>query len=440
MTGASTLLLPALREAPRRFRMPLLPANAADAAAAPADVGVAFAIEQLRERRADAQLRALFLGHLASLVREALSPEGGDAAFRALVLRSQHAAVAEHDRLARDAVADRRAVRSAVHAMAHPGKLRDIAPGPLRELLETLQQAEVAADWRGMQRAAQALCELPEAPPAVRAAADDLLAHTALSKMARRELLLQDEAVRRYIALCGERGPVARTAAASAQGRASARTGSAAEAVAARDFAALARELPRCRVVRGLRTPAGFPGTAAGAKDEWDLAIVQGMEDGDDIALLAEVKASPAAATPDFARLQRGLLRLASADPSRAYAFPSADGEVMLRGTALRALASEGSRLPPHVIYCCTLEKEAQPLMLAASAKAVLLGEAASLAYARAVLGGQEPTDGLLGPVWDALPAAPRLRSALHQYQTSRIVREAMLHPADLLEAFQRLR
>ncbi|RYG20931.1 MAG: DUF2207 domain-containing protein, partial [Burkholderiales bacterium] len=64
---------------------------------------------------------------------------------------------------------------------------------------------------------------------------------------------------------------------------------------------------PGHRVVRSLRTPRGFPGAVGKAKDEWDAAIVREQGGDADIVLLAEVKAAPAAATPDFTRLARGL-------------------------------------------------------------------------------------------------------------------------------------
>jgi hypothetical protein len=37
--------------------------------------------------------------------------------------------------------------------------------------------------------------------------------------------------------------------------------------------------------------------------------------------------------------------------------------------------------------------------------------------------------------VWEALGSAPHLRAALHQAQTARLARAAMLHPDDLVEA-----
>lgn len=104
------------------------------------------------------------------------------------------------------------------------------------------------------------------------------------------------------------------------------------------------------RVVRGLRTPRGFPGPAHKAKKEWDAAIVRG----------------------------------------------------------------DGGEGPAEIL---------------------LLAEPASLAFAHQLACGAWPPDNALAPVWEALTTAPRLRCALHQDETSRAVREAMLHPDDLLAA-----
>ncbi|HEY0826017.1 MAG TPA: hypothetical protein VGD76_19680, partial [Ramlibacter sp.] len=108
------------------------------------------------------------------------------------------------------------------------------------------------------------------------------------------------------------------------------------------------------------------------------------------------------------------------------------DGPVRIAGDSLRALRPPGRALPPHVIYCCSAPPERQPQVLAASAKAVLLAEPASIAFAQQLAGGRSPAAAQLQPVWEALRTAPRLRSALHQYDTACAVREAMLHPDDL--------
>jgi hypothetical protein len=87
------------------------------------------------------------------------------------------------------------------------------------------------------------------------------------------------------------------------------------------------------------------------------------------------------------------------------------------------------------VIYCCSAPAESHPPFLSAATKAVLLGEPASLAFACRLARGEAPPDSDLLAVWHALPKEPRLRSALYQYETAKRVREAMVHPLDLLSA-----
>jgi hypothetical protein len=454
-----SLLLAALRAAPRRYRMPPLPDGIAAALAAPPDTALAFAIEAARaghERGVPlpAGTADLFTRKLAQLIDAALAAEGGDPSFQAMVLRASDAEVAAYARLAEQAPADRRALRAQVNALAHPGKLHGMAPGPLRDALLELHRLLQAESWPALAGAAGLLQLQPFARDA---ALQDALQAIATSEPLRRlqradAAPAQHAGVRRYLALCALRGPQAGSRAAAAQGRASARTGELAERTTAEAFQALAGLLgapagqahdtrdARYRALRGLRTPPAFPGEAGGAKDEWDAAIVR--EDGAQgahLVLLAEVKAAPAAATPDFSRLHRGLERLALAVPGTGYTFATADGEVRLSGASLRALRPPGRALPPQVIYCCCAAPEAQPPMLSAASKAVLLAEAASLAFAREHLRGAAPDHRELAPVWDALATEPRLRSVLHQYATARAVREAMLHPEDLLAAATRL-
>lgn len=434
---AGELLLAAVRAAPRRYRMPALPADAAAAAAAGPETALAFAIEALRRGEAGAATAALFTGALADWIRQALSPEAGDPAFQALVLRTQQAQVQEYVRLAAQAPADRRAIRCAVDAIAHPGKTRSLPPGALRDGLQRLHRLAGDGAWRELPAAAQAL------PADASPARDTLLAVLASptrDRLERLDALLQAQPVRQYLALCGRQGPPAGSAAATARGRASAREGNRAESEAVAAFGAIADRLnrdepaARLQVVRSLRPPRGFPGDAGKAKDEWDVALVRHLpgHDGADIVLLAEVKAAPAAATPDFPRLLRGLERLAQTPAGGSHAFGTADAPVRVSGESLRALQPQGRALPPHVIYCCCAPPERQPQLLAAAAKAVLLAEPASIAFARQLDAGQAPPATQLLPVWQALATAPRLRSALHQYDTACAVRAAMLHPDDL--------
>jgi len=424
----------AVRQAPRRYRMPPLPADAPSSH--DADTALAFAIEAARgaAEKGDpppAEAFGVFARSLGTLIRIALDEQAGDPAFRALVLHAHDAEVQEHVRLASTAHADRRQVRAAVDAIAHPGKLAALPPGAGRDALSHLHALAREGSWSAL------------AEHAARAGIDSVAASDALARLARGEALGKRPAVMRFLALRSGAGPLAGTDSAAAQGRASARTGDRAEEQALAAFAGMAalldsRTAPGAFLAcRGLRVPPAFPGDPRKAKDEWDAALLRVDGRAADILLLAEVKASPAAATPDFTRLHRGLLRLAEADPARVYAFASASGSIALEGASLRALAPLGRQLPPHVVYCCTAAAEASPPPLAAAAKAVLLAEPASLAYAQRVAGGDSPPDSALHDVWLALASEPRLRAALYQFDTACAVRERMLHPDDLLAAFR---
>jgi hypothetical protein len=443
-------LLAALAAAARRYRMPPLPADAAAAAARGVDCALAFAIEaartgSLRGAPPPAAARTLFAHSLAQLIRTALATKGGDPSFQALVLQSQEPLVAEFVRLAAQRAADERAMRAATDAIAHPGKLRAGNAGPLRDALSQLHGLAATQAWAALEHAARQLLHHDTAQDArARDALRAIVHHPALERLRRMEILQAHPAVQRYRSLGEQRGPVAGSAAAAAQGRAAARMGDDAERATVQALQAVAHWLSGdtagrgvYRVVRSLRPPAGFPGEAGKAKDEWDAAIVatSSGKSAANIVLLAEVKASPAAATSDLSRLHRGLVRLAHASPDASYPFASADGAVLLAGASLRQLRPHGRTLPPHVIYCCTAPPEAQPQVLSAAAKAVLLAEPASLAFADQLTRGASPDADALAPVWDALTMAPRLRSALHQYDTARAVREAMLHPEDLAAA-----
>lgn len=395
-----------------------------------ADVALAFAIEAAR--RGDAGVEALFTESLAALVRQAMAPEGGDATLQALVLRTQDPAVDEYVRLSAQAAADRRALRAMADAIAHPGKLRGMQHGAIREALASLHGLATAGDWNALRQAGMGWLPSSAAP--------------ALDRLERAETLRAEPGVQRYLALCEQRGPLAGTEAAAAQGRASTRAGGLAEEGTLHAFGAIAGLLETAapgsgyRAVASLRTPRGFPGAVDKAKDEWDAAIVRrsGAAHSLEIVLLAEVKATPAAATPDFSRLLRGLQRLAQAQDAAAYPFPSAEGELQIAAASLRRLRPEGATLPPQVIYCCPAQAEAQVQMLSAATRAVLLAEPASLAYAQQLARGETAAHAQLLPVWHDLQRQPRLRSALNQYDTARRAREAMLFPGDLLAAVAR--
>lgn len=416
--------------------MPALPGDAQAARAAGAECALAFAIEAARTGTAFPALQDLFTGALADLIRQALAT-GADPGFQAQVQRSAQPQVEEFARLAARAEADRRMVRAASDAVAHPGKLRTLDDATLRGKLGRLHELASHEDWSAL---AAAAAEVQTPDPGLRHAALRIASHPALERLRQLAALRALPAVQQYLALCEQRGPRAGSDEAAAHGRASARAGDAAEDLVAQALQKAARWLDRHepqrqhRLVRSLRTPAGFPAGADKAKDEWDAAIVRTRGDAGDIVLLAEVKASPAAATPDFGRLLRGLQRLARAAPDASYVFACAEGEVSLHGESLQALQPPGFALPPHVIYCCAAN-EARPPVLSAASRAVLLGEPASLAFARAQAAGSTPLPADLLPVWQALTGEARLRSALHQYDTAKAAREAMLHPGDLLAA-----
>jgi hypothetical protein len=243
-------------------------------------------------------------------------------------------------------------------------------------------------------------------------------------------------AVRRYEALRRQRGPLAGSAAAAAQGRTHAQRGERAEQATVRAFASIcamlnAREQRAAlRVVHGLRSPARSVGP--GSKQEWDAAIVRGAgtrQEPADLLLLAEVKAAPAAAIPDLPRLLRGLRLLASAGTCE---FQAQGGALQVSAASLRSLQPEGDTLPTQVIYCCDADGREAPPLLASASKAVLLGQPASLVFAGRVLRGEAADPRELASLWQALAASPQLRSTLHQYALGEAVCAAMLQPADL--------
>lgn len=441
-----SLLLAAVRAAPRRYLLPPLPADVEAARAAGPEAALAFAIESARVASQDGTLpppgaQPLFTWALARVIEHALAPSGGDPAFQAVVLQARDPEVHEHVRLAAHAHGDRRAVRTLTDAIAHPGKMRRLPDGPLREALEHLHELASLGDWAALRAAVTRLRARIQAA-GLRVALEAILLDPALRRLERSAALDASAGVRRYRALCAERGPLAGSREAAAQGRASARVGESAEAAAMRGFRATAERLQQAaggeaqyRAVRTLRTPRGFPGeaTKGKSKEEWDAAIVREAPEGAHLVLLAEVKAAPAAATSDFARLLRGLRRLALADAQQAYAFPGADGELRLAGASLQALRPRGHALPERVIYACQAAPEERPSLLAPASKAALLAERASLDFAQRIADGTPPDDEALVPVWEALATTTRLRAALHQYETAQAVRAAMLDPVDLL-------
>ena len=415
--------------------MPALPGDLASARAALPEVRVAFAMEAAQQAPAAAQrgLQDLFVD---ALVAQAIAPAGGDPAFEAALLRSVDAEVAEHCELQEGLAADRRHVRSRVDAIAHPGKLRGRATGTDFEGLARLHARSQAGDWAGLVRSVQGL--LPSAASDTRDALVALLAEPALARLQRAAMLQARPAVHRYEQLRARQGPLAGSDAAARRGRASGDAGARAEEETLAALRALAASLQAVqgtphRACGSLRPLAGFPGAQRRAKDEWDAMLLRERPGTQafDIVLVAEVKASPVAAAADWPRLRAGLQRLAQALPGRPYPFAADDGEVLLHGEALRSLAPPADGLPAHVIYACAAQEARVPL-LAPGARALLLQQPGCIAYARGLQRGEGDAR-LLAAVWHDLLLAPHLRPVLRQYDTARLAREAMLHPADLL-------
>lgn len=203
------VLLAALRAAPRRYRLPPLPADAEAAVAGGTQATLAFAIEAARTGPAPG-IQVLFTRALAQLIREALAPERGDPAFQAAMLQAQDAQVHEHVQLSRQRAADRRTLRMAVDGIAHPGKLRREAAGALRDALARLHGLAAAGAWGELAEAiGQLLAQELPGRGNFRAPLEAIHASPALRRLVRGSELLRRESVQRYQALCERRGPLA---------------------------------------------------------------------------------------------------------------------------------------------------------------------------------------------------------------------------------------
>ncbi|HEY1396591.1 3-deoxy-D-arabino-heptulosonate 7-phosphate synthase [Roseateles sp.] len=474
------LLDHALRRTVRRYRAPALPAGLDDARVRGPATGLSVAIEHARaalaagSTPADA-VRTLFLDALARLIAEAMRPlqergddrsadgggnggshgDGGggdgcgDPAFQAMVLRHRSPEVREYASLSAHIDRDRRAVRAAVNALAHPEKTQRRSPGPTREALLVLHAASDASDWTRVSELIAPLRENPDvrAEPALHRGLERLSGEAALARLQRFDALTPEALVVRYRALWERRGPAAGSERAAASGAGAQHRGDAVEALATEALGALVSRMnaeagaPRYRVATSLRIPPSFPGDAQRAKSEWDVALLRRHDgDGDvggdwDLCLLVEAKASPDAATTDLPRLLRGLRLLAQADIDTTYAFASNDGEVRLRGASLSALPTEEGDLARAVLYCCDGAEERAPRLLNAASRMQLLSAEASLDFAVLLEDGAPADPQLLSPVWRLLLEAPAFTAVLRQYVTLRAVRKLMVHPRDLQAA-----
>ncbi|HZY18740.1 MAG TPA: hypothetical protein VFE82_09670 [Ramlibacter sp.] len=446
---ADQLLRTALAATPRRHRLPPLAGVGAGPLAAEADWALAQALEAARlallAGSAPAEgTREQFLAALAALVRAGVAGPQPDAALQAAVLRAHDPDVAEHARLAARAVADRRELRATIDAVAHPARLPQPGHGPTADTARELHGLARSGDWPGLRAAAQRLRSQPPSPDAAALVGlgERLLAAPGLHRLERGAALRTHPAVQRYLALCG---PAAGTPEAARDGRVAGARGRAAEAATAEAFEAIANVLRRrvggaLRVVRGLRTPADWPGERARAKDEWDVALLcEDAECACNLLLLAEAKASPSAVAADLPRLLRGLDQLSRAAAGTRHPFECLEGVVALRGESLQALAPVGARPPAQVVYSCLADPEPRPRVLSVASRAILWTEPASLAYADRLQRGDTPAADVLRPVWDDLLHAPRLRAVLEQGALARTAHEALVHPHDLLAALEAL-
>lgn len=447
------LLDEVLRRVVRRYRLPAAcEAGKQEQAAGPSEV-LATAIEEARtalERGVvpEAALEDRFLEALAQMIREAMHAERGDPAFQAMVLRHRVPRVREYASLSAHADRDRRRVRAAVDAVAHPAKLQRSSMGPQRDALAQLHALASSGCWPELAETGKRLLFLPEiSEPSIARALENLLRGQALERLQRLAVLASDEQVQEYQVLWNRNGPRSGSRAAAAQGSVARQRGAAVEASAARALEALAVRLNQAqeapglyRVVTSMHVPASIPGNSERAKSEWDAVLLRqanthGTTPVWDVCLLVEVKASVDAATTDFPRLLRGLRLLAHAHPDAVYPFATRQGEAMLRGESLSALPADADRLRNTVLYCCDAAAEPRPRRLNAASRMQLMSAGEGLAFASRLAEGQAADARSLAPVWRQLLESPQWHAVLHQYDTLRQVRELMVHIDDLSAA-----
>ncbi|MDR5857426.1 3-deoxy-D-arabino-heptulosonate 7-phosphate synthase [Caballeronia sp. LZ062] len=447
------LLQETLRVVPRRYRLPALPAASDDLSKTQPATALAIVIEQARRAMArgeglTASMKHAFVDSLARLIEEAMRDVSGDPVFKATLLRHRAAEVREYVALSEHAKEDRRSIRASVNAIAHPGKHRTSSERQ-REAFARLHAAASSPYCHGLADIAHDLLSAPDIAndSPLRQWLTRLVESPSLLRLQRLESLREDERVRQYVALWDKNGPRSGSAQAAAQGNASQKRGTAAEARAARALRVMADRLNQeegadrpYRVVTSMRAPATIPGSAERAKSEWDAVLLRQAIGSDetplwDVCLLVESKASVDAATTDLSRLLRGIALLAHAEENVAYAFDTSQGAVHLRGSSLRELSTDEGSLQKSVVYCCDAPFEAAQRVLGAGSRMQLLSAQPSLEFAIMLEDGQAADTQTLEPVWDQLLHLPRWRSVLDQYQTLRRVRELMVHTEDLRTA-----
>ncbi|MCA8105439.1 3-deoxy-D-arabino-heptulosonate 7-phosphate synthase [Burkholderia semiarida] len=450
LTPLPALLDATLRTVARRYRLPPLDRASALTDATNPATALAIVIEEARSMRADghapgADLRQRFIDALGRMIRDAMDPSSGDPSFQASVLRHDAPNVREYASLSAHAEQDRRALHSAVNAIAHPAKLERSAQAWQRDGLARLHAAAAAASWAELHAALAHLLARPETATDTAFEQDivRLKDSPALERMLRLDALAADEDVRRYRALWVRQGPLVGSTVAVAQGAASQRRGAAVEALAAQALDALARRLDAAdeqrtyRVVTSMRVPSSIPGRHDRAKTEWDAILLERARGSDpapawNVRFLVEAKASADAATTDLPRLLRGLNLLAQADPDTVYAFETHQGTVRVHGASLHALTTDEAALPREVLYCCDASADATPRLLGAASRMQLLSAQASLEYASALARRPDADPDGLGVIWHALLTLPQWQAVLHQYPSLRQVRELMVAIDDL--------
>lgn len=453
LTPLPALFDETLRIVARRYRLPPLDSASSLTDAANPATALAIVIEEACRMRTDGEspgtaLRQRFIDALAQMIRDAMNPQSGDPAFQAAVLRHDAPSVREYASLSAHAEQDRRALYSAVNAIAHPAKLERSAQTWQRDGLARLHAAVTSASWADLHATLQQLLALPDMTTDAAFEQDivKLKDSPALERMLRVDALASDEHVRRYRALWVRQGPLEGSTIAVAQGVASQQRGAAVEALAAQALDALARRLEAVdeqrtyQVVTSMRVPSSIPGRHDRAKTEWDAILLERTR-GDDpapawnVRFLVEAKASADAATTDLPRLLRGLNLLAQADSDTIYSFETHQGTVRVHGASLRALTTDEATLQQEVLYCCDASADATPRLLGAASRMQLLSAQASLEYASALAQRPDADPDGLGVVWHALLTLPQWHAVLHQYPSLRQVRELMVAIDDLRAA-----
>lgn len=443
-----------LREIPRRYRLPALPAL-------PGSPSTSLAVIIETARRAleagkppDPALEPRFIEAMVALIHEAMQPNAGDPAFQAMVLRHHSAPVREYLELSAQQHRDRRRIHNLVNAVAHPGKLRRVAAGAMRDTLERLQQAATHSHWAAMLAAAELLETMPDiqSHPGPADMLTQLREEPALQRLRRLEGLLEHPEIQQYQHLLKLQGPAANSHAAATEGAAARQRGMDVETLAKQALQALADRLNRSdslagalpyRVVTAMYVPAAFPNRQEGAKTEWDAVLLRKAPEPAggsaapswDVCLLVEAKASADAAGTDFMRLLRGLRLLAQAQADQVYLFKTREGVMPLRGASLQALPTEADPLHDWVLYCSTDSPDKEPRLLNAAARMQLLSAPQCLEFAGALAASGHADTRILTPLWAELLSAPAWQAVLHQYPAQRLARELMVHVDDLRQA-----